>query len=161
MDDKDCSHFDTQSEAQRFFERHQPGDPPRELRTEADLEVDGRDHFREIEVEVEPLSEPGPDPARPDLAGTDHGSRSGHTGLAESFDGGLHNEILQEPTAKREGHGALSRPAMEGNCACPPVNPYPRFVTATGCRPAATGSYHVSLPVTPRAAESSRIGSFS
>jgi len=25
--DKDCSDFDTQPEAQRFFERHQPGDP--------------------------------------------------------------------------------------------------------------------------------------
>jgi len=25
--DKDCSDFDTQTEAQRFFERHQPGDP--------------------------------------------------------------------------------------------------------------------------------------
>ena len=28
-DDKDCSDFDTQPEAQRFFERHQPGDPHR------------------------------------------------------------------------------------------------------------------------------------
>ncbi len=28
-EDKDCSDFDTQSEAQRFFEAHQPGDPHR------------------------------------------------------------------------------------------------------------------------------------
>lgn len=27
--DKDCSDFDTQAEAQRFFEKHQPGDPHR------------------------------------------------------------------------------------------------------------------------------------
>ncbi len=27
--DKDCSDFDTQEEAQRFFEAHQPGDPHR------------------------------------------------------------------------------------------------------------------------------------
>jgi hypothetical protein len=25
--DRDCGDFDTQPEAQRFFERHQPGDP--------------------------------------------------------------------------------------------------------------------------------------
>lgn len=28
-EDKDCSDFDTQAEAQRFFEKHQPGDPHR------------------------------------------------------------------------------------------------------------------------------------
>jgi len=28
-EDRDCSDFDTQREAQRFFERHQPGDPHR------------------------------------------------------------------------------------------------------------------------------------
>lgn len=27
VEDRDCSDFDTQAEAQRFFERHQPGDP--------------------------------------------------------------------------------------------------------------------------------------
>ena len=27
VEDKDCSDFDTQAEAQRFFEAHQPGDP--------------------------------------------------------------------------------------------------------------------------------------
>ncbi len=27
VEDRDCSDFDTQPEAQRFFERHQPGDP--------------------------------------------------------------------------------------------------------------------------------------
>jgi hypothetical protein len=27
IEDKDCSDFDTQAEAQRFFEKHQPGDP--------------------------------------------------------------------------------------------------------------------------------------
>ena len=27
VEDKDCSDFDTQAEAQRFFEKHQPGDP--------------------------------------------------------------------------------------------------------------------------------------
>ncbi|WP_251922972.1 excalibur calcium-binding domain-containing protein [Salinibacter ruber] len=26
-EDRDCSDFDTQPEAQRFFKRHQPGDP--------------------------------------------------------------------------------------------------------------------------------------
>ena len=28
-EDKDCSDFDTQAKAQRFFEKHQPGDPHR------------------------------------------------------------------------------------------------------------------------------------
>lgn len=26
-EDKDCSDFDTQAEAQRFYQRHKPGDP--------------------------------------------------------------------------------------------------------------------------------------